>query len=370
MIYLDNAATSRYKPFCVKKAALKEICFSANAGRGAHKAAIATAMKIEECRSVIRRYFFDGQVIFTKNCTEALNLGIFGTEPDNQIISTCYEHNSVLRPLQKLSNEKKCSLVLLSPNSNNSIEKALISALNYPTSIFVISAMSNVTGEIINVEKLCSIVKQNSQAVTLVDVSQAAGHLKLNYKDIDMIAASGHKSLHGIQGSGFLLCKNNIRLSPIIVGGTGTSGLSLTPPTDIPDGMEAGTLNSPAICALKEGVEWTFLNFEKINRKIDRLTDALKDGLSGIDGLKIYGANNGIVLCNFNKLSCSDLSDTLSQTYGICIRSGLHCAPLYHKLLGTAPAGAARFSIGYNNSLTDIEKTVDAMMEISHINNV
>lgn len=366
MIYLDNAATSRYKPFAVKIAALKQICYSANAGRGAHKAAVSTAMKIEECRNVIRRIFFDGQVIFTKNCTEALNLGIFGTQPEKQIISTCYEHNSVLRPLQKLSKENKCNLVLLSPNSNNSIEKALTSAIKYPTSLFVISAMSNVSGEIINVEKLCSIVKQNSKALTLVDVSQAAGHLKLNYKDIDMIATSGHKSLHGIQGSGFLLCKNNIKLSPIIVGGTGTNGLSLDPPLDIPDGMEAGTLNSPAICALKEGVEWTFKNFEKFNAKILRLTEALKEGLSSIDSLTIYSANNGILLCNFQRLSCSDLSDALSHNYGICIRSGLHCAPLMHKLLGTAPGGAARFSIGYNNNLTDIEKTIDAMIDISH----
>ncbi len=370
MIYLDNAATTRFKPLSVKLEALKEICFSANSGRGAHKAAVATAMKIEDCRNIIRKNFFDGQVVFTKNCTEALNLGIFGIEPDNQVISTCFEHNSVLRPLQKLSSEKKCTLTLLSPNSNNSIEKALISALKYPTSLFVITAMSNVTGQTTNVEKLCSIVKQNSQATTLVDISQAAGHLKLNYKNIDMIATSGHKSLHGIQGSGFLLCKNNIKLTPIIIGGTGTNGLSLQPPMDIPDGMEAGTLNSPSICALKAGVEWTYKNFNKLNSRISRLTEALKEGLSTIEGLKVYSANNGILLCNFSKISCSDLSDALSHQYGICIRSGLHCAPLMHKLLKTAPSGAARFAIGYNNSLTDIEKTIDAMIDLSHKNNI
>lgn len=368
MIYIDNAATTRYKPLRVKIAALKEICFSANSGRGAHSAALATALKIEECRNVICKNFFDGTVIFTKNCTEALNLGITGIEPTKQVISTCFEHNSVLRPLHRLSTNGKITLTLLSPNSNNSIEKALINALKVPTSLVVITAMSNVTGEVLPVEKLCSIVKQHSDAITFVDMAQAGGHIKLHYPDIDMLAFSGHKSLHGVQGTGFLLCKNYMKLIPILSGGTGTSSLSINTPLEMPDGMEAGTLNAPGICALKEGVEWTFKNFDKINLKIARLSEALKDGLSSINGLKIYSCQNGLLLCNFSNLSCSDASDYLSNEYGICVRAGLQCAPLMHKHLGTSPLGAIRFSIGYNNTLTDIEKTIDAMLALSHKN--
>lgn len=366
MIYLDNAATTRYKPFGVKLAALKEIYRPANAGRGAHIAAIATAQRIEECRSVICKYFFDGNVIFTKNCTEALNLGLLGVAPKQQVITTIFEHNSVLRPLHRLSLSGKINLTLLSPNSSGSIEKALIAALKLPTSLVVLTAMSNVTGQTLPIDKLCAIIREYSDAYILVDMAQAAGHLKLNYQNIDMIATSGHKSLHGIQGSGFLLCKKNIRLQPILSGGTGTSSLSIDTPLEMPDGMEAGTLNSPAICALKEGIEWTFRNYDKINSKIARLSAALKEGLSSINGLTLYSCQNGLLLCNFVSRACSEVSDYLSAHHGICVRSGLHCAPLIHKHLGTSPLGAIRFSVGYNNTLTDIEKSVDAMLALSH----
>lgn len=366
MIYLDNAATTRYKPTCVKVAALKEMYRSANAGRGAHIAAISTAQRIEQCRSTICKHFFEGNVVFTKNCTEALNLGILGVEPADQVISTALEHNSVLRPLHRLSLAGKINLTLLSPNSKSSIEKALITALKLPTSLVVFTAMSNVTGETLPLEKLCAIVKEHSDAYILVDMAQAAGHLNINYQNIDMIALSGHKSLHGLQGTGFLLCKKNVRLVPILSGGTGTSSLSISTPLDMPDGMEAGTLNSPGICALNSAIDWTFRNYDKINSKVTRLTAALKDGLSSISGLTVYSCQNGLLLCNFAHISCTEVSDYLSRQYGICVRSGLHCAPLMHKHLGTAPLGAVRFSVGYNNTLTDIEKTIDAMLELSH----
>ena len=326
------------------------------------------ALVVEECRETIRKTFFDGTPIFTKNCTEALNLAIFGSDLHGQVITTVYEHNSVLRPLKKLADMGKIRLTVLSPDKDNGIDAALNAALKIPTSLVVVSAMSNVTGKCFDIPKIAATVKAKTDAKVLVDMAQAAGHKKIDFKDVDMCAFAGHKSLHGLQGTGFLLVKQNVLLKAHILGGTGTSTLSLEHPNDIPDGMEAGTLNSVGVAALDMGIKWTEKNFDRINSKVDKLTKLLKDGLREINGLTVLAANNGLVLCNFNNLSSDTVADILSADYGICVRSGLHCAPLAHKALGTLPGGAVRFSIGFNNSVNDIERAVEAMEELSHRN--
>lgn len=366
MIYIDNAATSRYKPYKACIAAVKEIKRSANPGRSSHSASMRSALIVEECREAINNNFFAGNVIFTKNCTEALNLGIFGTAPTGQVITTTNEHNSVLRPLKHLADEGKINLTIISPDKNGRIDASLANALKRKTSLVVLGAMSNVTGCAADISALAKKIKSVSDAKILVDMAQAAGHLKIDFSDVDMCAFAGHKSLHGLQGTGFLLTKPNIGLKALIFGGTGTSSLNIEHPNDIPDGMEAGTLNTVGIAALKEGINWTFKNFDKINAKIQRLTKALEEGLRGIPNLKLYSSENGIVLCNFSNSDCAGVADILNADYGICIRSGLHCSPLAHRVLGTLPYGAIRFSIGFNNTMSDIEKCVEAMEEISN----
>jgi selenocysteine lyase/cysteine desulfurase len=363
MIYLDNSATSRYKPFRVKTACLREIYHSANAGRSSHMASLRAAMKIEETRTTICKYFFDGNVVFTKNCTEALNLAIFGSKLSKQVITTIYEHNSVLRPLKYLEKTGKITLKIISPDKDGLINP-LKYALTMPTSMVAISAMSNATGFVLPVEEMSKLVKEKSNAIVLVDMAQAAGHLQLDYTDIDIIASAGHKSLHGLQGTGFLLAKSKIVLTPLILGGTGISGLSLDPPIIIPDSLEAGTANTVGIAALNEGIKWTMKNSKKINLKCVVLQKMLLDEFKNIPKIKIYGANNGIILFNIDLLPSSEVGDILSSDYGICIRSGLHCAPLVHVHLGTHTSGAIRVSIGMNNTRSDIEKFCLAITEI------
>lgn len=364
MIYLDNAATSRFKPLCVKIACLNEIINSANAGRASHKASVRTAMRIEETRSLICKHFFDGNVIFTKNCTEALNLAIFGTSLSKQVITTIYEHNSVLRPLKYLEKTGKITLKILSPDKDGLIDP-LINALSVPTSMVAITAMSNATGYTPPVAEMAKIIKQKSKALVLVDMAQAAGHISLDYSDIDMIAVPGHKSLHGIQGSGFLLAKKSVKISPLLYGGTGISGLTLDPPIIIPDSLEAGTVNAVGIISLGKALSWTMKKHDKIVRKIEKLDAFLVDEMKQIPDIKIYGAANGIVLFNINGIPSPETGDILSNEYDICVRSGLHCAPLMHRHLGTGEIGAVRVSIGYNNRKHDIEAFCDAVREIA-----
>jgi selenocysteine lyase/cysteine desulfurase len=360
MIYLDNSATTRYKPFCVKYACIKEINNSANAGRSSHKASLRAALKIEETRNTVCKYFFEGNVIFTKNCTEGLNLGILGSNLSDQVITTIYEHNSVLRPLKFLEKKGLISLKIISPDKNGLLTP-LKTALKLPTSMVVISAMSNVTGLALPVEEMASMVKNYSKALVLIDMAQAAGHIKLGYSNIDMIATSGHKSLHGLQGSGFLLMKKSVMLTPILYGGTGSSSLSIDPPIIIPESLEAGTANTIGIACLNKGINWTSKHFNKLHKRCESLQNYLVNELKTLSKVKIYGANNGIILFNIIDIPSSEVGDFLSNEYNICVRSGLHCAPLMHRHLGTNENGGVRVSIGYNNHKCDIELLIEAI---------
>ena len=273
MIYIDNAATTRKKPKRVIFSAIKEMLLPANAGRGGHRAGVRTAMKVEASRDAIRRNFFDGNVVFTKNCTEALNIAINGLDLKGQVVTSIYEHNSVLRTLKRLELQKKINLNIIRPE-NGSLKAPLEKALKIKTAMVVLSGMSNVTGEILPIEELARFVKRNSNAIVLIDMAQSAGHKKFTHEDIDMIACSGHKGLHGLQGSGFLLFKRNMSAPlPLITGGTGTSGNEIDIPKEVPEGLEAGTLNAIGAITLGKGIEYTFNKFDMINRRIERYTN-------------------------------------------------------------------------------------------------
>ena len=344
MIYLDNAATSRKKPFGVYFALFTENLLSANPGRGGHRASLRTALKIEKVRDKIRDLFFDGDVVFTKNCTEALNLAFSAAPKGKKVIATTSAHTSVLRPLKRLFTQGKIILKVV-PSDFDSVLKEV----DRDTGMVVLGAVSNVTGERTEVERILKSVKEKSRAVTVVDGAQSAGNVDFDFTDADLSASSGHKGLHGAQGTGFLIVKRGIKLSPLIVGGTGNSSFEIDIPDDVPGGMEAGTVNAPGIIALGKGIDYTVRNKKRLIRKEKRMTEYLEKKLSSLSGIKVYSARNGIILFNAEGVSCGEVADELSDRYGIYVRSGLHCAPLIHKELGTAPDGAVRVSVGNNN---------------------
>ncbi len=359
MVYLDNAATTRNKPFIVRYTLMKETLLSANPGRAGHKAAMRAGIKTERTRAVIREKFFDGDVIFTKNCTEALNLAVNAKIKGKKVVTTYAEHNSVLRPLKYLSEQNKIDLKIIDPTVE-AFEKNITSE----TAMVVLGAVSNVTGEKREVERIFEVVKRRSNALTVLDCAQSAGKMDFSYQNVDMLASSGHKSLYGVQGTGFLLVKHGVRLRPLIYGGTGSSGFEIDLPQDIPEGMEAGTINAPGIIALGRAIEYVFANRERIVRKEEHLAKRLFALINKIDNVEIYSCQNGILLCNLRGVSSGELADTLSDKYGICVRGGLHCAPLMHKKLGTIPGGAVRMSFGRGNGLRQVYYTYFALKRI------
>ncbi len=360
-IYLDNSATTRFKPKTVIKAVEKALRFSSNGGRGGHEDSIRAAIMVENTRDLIKSITFDGFVIMTKSCTEALNLALFGLNLEGkEVITTVFEHNSVLRPLERLK-MKGVTVHYLAPRDGVVKVSDLSAVFNENTALLVMSEMSNVTGKVQNVKELAKYAREHN-VLTLIDTAQSLGHVCGDYSDVDMLASSGHKGLHAPQGTGFLVFRENISINPLTCGGTGTDSTSLSQPLTPPEAHESGTLNTPGIAGLYEGIKWTKRHYDYILNHIAILTNKLVKALKELDGVTLYSDNlYGIVAFNLKGLTSNETADILNKEYGISVRSGLHCAPLMHEYLGTLERGIVRASIGVNNSESDVEALIQAV---------
>ena len=276
------------------------------------------------------------------------------------IFYTSNAHNSVARPLEYLKSEGKITTTLVLTNNNGVTEpEKILEAITDKTYLVIVNQTSNVTGATSNIKKIAEICKRKN-VMLLVDGAQSAGHQKIDIKKdgITMLAVAGHKGLLSSQGIGALLFDDSIEIKPQKFGGTGTNSEMLLPPITYPDSLEAGTSPTPAIFSLCAGVRYVQKNFEKINTKISKLTKFLLDELYKKNGLKIYttkNCHNGVVSFRINNMAPSDVVNYFNQN-GICIRSGLHCAPLCHERQGTLQGGTVRVSISHFNHKWEIKK--------------
>lgn len=371
MIYLDNAATSAFKPKGVFEALNYDLSHSANSGRSGHRYALDAAMKIEDCR----RFFLSAMnapeeeycVAFTKNCTEALNLGIFGfLRAGMRVVTTAYDHNSVLRPLFELEKRKKIELMVIRPDESGRILPSHLDSALQNADFCAVSLASNVTGARIDLASL-SASAQKYGVVTLLDGAQAVPLVKPDFKKHmpDMLALPGHKGLHGPQGTGLLIFRKDLKLQPLLMGGTGTASDSTYQPLEPPEALEAGTLFSGGIAALHAGAKWSFEHRERNGAVIKRLAEELIDYLKGL-GAEIYTDDPtlGVVSFNLRGKDSSFVANALAEK-DIAVRGGLHCAPLAHTALGTLSRGAVRASIGADNTEKDIYLFVAALEKLS-----
>ena len=372
MIYFDNAATGGFKPSAVTSAVettVKYLC--ANPGRSGHRLSITGAEIVQNCRTLIAKTFGadeDSKVIFTKNCTEALNLGIFGTlKVGGHVITTVYEHNSVLRPLFTLKNKGLIELDVLAPTPEKTIDKIIKENIKPNTYMIVATAISNVTGEVLPLEKIGKIADENG-LLFLVDGAQGGGHISLDLKSmhISMLALAGHKGLYGIMGSGTLLIDPFTEVEPLILGGTGSESFNLSQPKCYPERLEAGTLNLPAIAGLSEGVRFVKNNLENFSTHLLKATEDLIDKLFDIPSITCYSKPNpaGIVSFSSSLLSSTDIADKLNSRYDVAVRGGFHCAPLMHKHLSTHKDGLVRVSLAVQNSSRECHYFLRALNEI------
>ena len=351
MIYLDNAATSRFKPKCVLDALIFDVTHSANSGRAGHDEAIDKSIRIQKCREYLLSVFGASDeytLIFTKNCTEALNLAIFGiVKGGERVLTGVNEHNSVLRPLFKLKQEGKISLEIVKSNPLGRIDVKDVEKLATNADILVFGGACNVNGAICDIQSIADCCKNNGK-ILILDGAQSVPLIPLTLKSsgISMLACPGHKGLHGVQGTGFLIVRKDIKLSPLLYGGTGTFSSDVTPVVEMPDSFEAGTLFSGGIDALRQGAKWSFDNVDKNRKYIDRITKNILHELHDI-GATLYtrDTQTGVVCFNLANADSGYIADKLNE-YGICVRGGLHCAPLVHREQCTSFQGAVRASVG------------------------
>lgn len=358
MIYFDNAATGGFKPDGVLSAATAALKTCANPGRSGHKLSLACAERVYAVRSILAEFFgapSSDRVVFTKNCTEALNIAIFGIlSAGDKVVSTVAEHNSVLRPLHEL--EKRGVAVELAPlNARGDIDLPYLINAAKGAKAVIITLASNVTGTAPDIAE----VRRNIAPETLLicDGAQACGHRKIDVtaQGIDALAVAGHKGMLGIQGSGALVFSERFNPSPFSFGGTGSESINLNMPDFYPDRLESGTLSYPAIVSLGEGALYLKNHMYENGDRLTYLTDLLLDGLDPINGIKIYSKPNnyGIVALRFENMQSEMAAYRLSEEYSVCVRGGLHCAPLMHEALSSD--GLVRVSLSAFNNEREVD---------------
>ncbi len=375
MIYLDNSATTFPKPDSVKIALVQSLNkYCAKPGRSGHKMSLDTAKKIFECRQSICKLFNiddESKVVFTSGCTQSLNTVIKGIlrKGDHCVIS-CIEHNSVLRPLEKLkSHGVSYSIATVYPNDADKTVDSFRKCFNEKTKLVVCTHASNVFGFRLPVERICALAHSNGIRFCL-DAAQSAGVLPINVSEhnYDFVCCAGHKGLYGPMGIGILIVNTEDLPDTLIEGGTGSESQNYLQPDFMPDRYESGTLNIPGICALNSSVEFVLKKgIENIHKYEINLLKSVYDNFSRIKKVKLYNKrpdiNSFAPVLSFSVegRNSEEVASYLGKNYGIAVRSGLHCSPLAHNFMNTIDEGVVRISPSVFTTYNQINKLIFAI---------
>ena len=371
MIYFDNAATSGKKPQSVINAvnfALNNL--SANPGRSGHDLSSKTADAVYNVRKKIAEFFGSNgpeTVVFTGNCTHSINCVLKGVlrQGDHIVISEL-EHNAVMRPLKKM--KVKYSVAKFGKTVAQTLEN-FKNEIKPNTKLVLTTGASNVTGEILPYYEIGKICKQRGVRFC-VDAAQIAGILPIDMQkmNIDYLCIAPHKSLYAPMGIGVLICQKPIE-NTVLEGGTGTDSLDFSQPKTLPEALESGTINVPAILGVGAGVDFVKKQgVENIYKHEFSLLEKLYDGLSKNENVILYNAppkHNVFVPVlpfNYKEIKSHELGEILNKQ-GIAVRAGFHCAPTAHKRLNTLSHGAVRVSFGAFNTMNEVEKLVAVLKD-------
>lgn len=379
MIYLDNASTSFHKPDCVFTAVMEAMHQAGNSGRGSSGEAMEASRLIFDTRCRIAEMFeADGPecVAFTSNATEALNTALFGVlHPGDgpvHAIATEMDHNSVLRPLYALE-KKGLELTVLPADRKGRISLTDMEAAIRPeTKVIVCTHASNLTGNRNDIHAIGEIAKKHD-ILFIADAAQTAGVFPISMKkdQIDILCFSGHKGLMGPQGTGVICVRPGVKVEPLKVGGSGILTFQKEHPSDMPEALEAGTLNSHGIAGLRAALGWIQeTGIDRIRQREQDLMMRFYEQVKTISGVTVYGDfsqkdRSPVVTLNIMGMGSSELSMILGEDYGISTRSGGHCAPLMHRALGTEKTGAVRFSFSCFNTEKEVDEAARAVKEIA-----
>ena len=370
MVYLDNAATTFPKPKSVIDGTLECIKkYCGNPGRGTHKLSTMISEKIYETRELLASFLgIDSpeNVVFCENATHALNLAIKTTiKPSTHVLISDMEHNSVLRPIYALS---ESAGVEYSVFDSKNIDESIPRLIKNNTKYIVSTLASNVVGREISLEKL-SYLAAKFKLTLIVDSSQLIGHKAINLSKFpcNILCAPGHKALFGIQGVGFAVFSDKLKRPTLFEGGSGNDSKKLSMPELLPERFEAGTLPSPSIVSLYYGLKFIEkVGLAQIEEKLTQLTNRYVDIISSFENTVLYECGNGIVSFNVGDSFSSAIAEEFNK-YAIYTRSGLHCAPLAHRSIGTIKKGCVRISLSYLNSIEESDRFYKVIKSICRV---
>ncbi len=372
----------------------------ANPGRSGHPLALEAEKIVDAARDNLALLFNiddPSRIAFTSNVTEALNVVFNGyLNRGDHVVTTAMEHNSVMRPLVYLQERGDITLDIARCDRKGVLDAGVLAGLVCSdTKLVVVNHASNVCGTI---QDLAAVKEAIGDVPLLLDAAQTAGAYPIDVQAsrIDFLAFTGHKGLMGPQGTGGLYVKKGIELKPLKRGGTGSKSEDFHQPDFMPDSLESGTQNNVGIAGLGAAVEFILKEGIDTIRSHERmLTGAFLEGIYDLRNVTIYGpleparqmATVSVTFDNTlpdelkGSLGCGAINldwlddgvsmveaeDRLSDRYNILVRTGLHCAPLAHRTIGTFPNGAIRLSMGYFNTLDDIGAAVHAIRRISEV---
>lgn len=379
-IYADNAATSFPKPPEVL-AAMNDYAqrLGASAGRGAYREAVQTGELVADCRARIAKLIHAEEprrIVFTLNCTEGLNLAIRGMlARGDHVVSTRFEHNSILRPLHELAGEGvETTYVQVERTTGKASAADIRGAVRPTTRLIAVQHASNVTGVLQPLDEIAGVARE-CKVPLLVDAAQTLGHIPIDVQKtgIDLLAFPGHKGLLGPLGTGGLYVRSGLesRLRPLVAGGTGSISDLPTQPEFMPDRYESGSHNAIGIAGLSAGVKWLLeRGLESLRSHEVALSRRFLDGIRSIDGLTLFGPNCAedrvaVFSIRIEGFEPAELAAVLDTEFGILTRSGIYCAPWAHETLGTQSGGATRLSFGPFNGEADIDASIEALAAVA-----
>ena len=383
LIYLDNSATTFPKPEEVYR--FMDSFYrkhGVNPGRSGFDAAIETEEIVHGTRQMLMELFNGddpNRLTFSYNASDSLNMILQGlAEKGDHIITTCLEHNSVLRPLHHLEIQGIAEVTHIPFDKNGYVHPDDIKkAIKKNTKMVVVNHSSNVIGTIQPLKEIGKICKEKG-VLFIVDASQSAGAIPIDMKAmvIDVVVFTGHKCLMGPTGIGGSYVMENVPVKYTRFGGTGVRSAVKTHLEEFPYRLECGTLNIIGVAGLNAGVRWiNKQGIENLHKQEMALYNKLRNAFHEIEGVITYCANNtenqNPVMCfNVKGFEAGDVGTMLDVDYNIATRTGLHCAPKVHEVIGTVEIhGTVRMSIGAFNTEKHIDAAIEAVKEIASIRN-
>ncbi len=377
MIYFDNAATTSPKPDSVREAVaftLKNL--SVNPGRSSYPKAMEASKILYDCREIAADFFDFSKpegVIFTSNCTHAINTVIKGLNLSNcNIVTSSLEHNAVMRPLEKCK-KNGCEIRIAEVFFDDpaATVRSFARLIDDQTKLVICLHGSNVCGLVLPIKEIGKLCKDR-KVLFAVDAAQTAGVLPISMEkmNIDFLCLPGHKGLYGPMGTGLLLCNRNLP-GTLMEGGTGNYSIHPVQPEELPERLESGTVNLPGVAGLKAGIE--FVKQKTTNRihkyEMDLLQYAYQ-GLKNIRRVTLYTPfpqreqYTSVLSFNINQLHSMEASEKLSEG-GFALRAGLHCAPNAHRRLGTVSFGTVRFAPSVFNTKGEVNRFLQYVSKIA-----